>query len=851
MKSGIQYYLDWFWYPAVMTAGFFLHWSLMNNGIAIPLATYIPVVLAGLAVMALEIYFPERKAWRPTRGDVLNDSIFMLSVQIVLPQLLSYLAAYTLAGAISEKIQLWPHELPIALQAILVILTGDLMRYWLHRACHSYMPLWQLHAVHHSPDKLYFLNVGRFHPAEKALQFLFDSLPFILLGVSQEVISLYFIFYAMNGFFQHSNVRARFGWINYLISTSELHRWHHSMKQEESDHNFGNNTMLWDLCFGTHFLPRNQRVGDLGLINRQYPLSFTAQMKTPFIPRLEKRALPLLSFTEILMNVLLKLRFLRIFCSRWLLFIRATKSPRRTQRRLLKKILAESRDTAFGRKHNFSAIGSYQDFCRHVPLQTYDSLADYISLNTPHTQGLTRKPPCFYQVTSGTTGAAKYLPLTPAGLHIGKVQQNLFALARYLDNPSTYSGKVFAIVSPAIEGYTSHGIPYGSASGLVYQDMPIMARLKYVLPYEVFSIPDYEIKYRLMALYALSDPSVTLAASANPSTFIRLLEAINTHCVELLDMLETGAINISGIEQRLLATLTSRFQANKARARLLRAIWTSNGNLTYRDIWPCLQSLVTWTGGSCGIPLSLLKTALPDFTKITEMGYLASEIRGTITIGEQTGVPTLNHNFFEFIEREQWESNRQESRLLHELEIGKQYYVIVTTVNGLYRYFMNDVIEVTGKFHRTPTFRFLQKGKGVTNITGEKLYESQCLDAIRKLQETFAISVVFQQWLADENLAEYQVFIELAPGAAPVKAELSGVLDTLLAELNIEYSAKRQSGRLRPLKLFLLKSGTGETFKKFFLNKGQREGQFKALILAYLKDCDFPFQQHLLESLSA
>ncbi len=58
-------------------------------------------------------------------------------------------------------------------------------------------------AVHHSPHRLYWLNVGRFHPAEKAVQYCVDVLPFVLMGVGDDVLAAYFVFYALNGFCQH------------------------------------------------------------------------------------------------------------------------------------------------------------------------------------------------------------------------------------------------------------------------------------------------------------------------------------------------------------------------------------------------------------------------------------------------------------------------------------------------------------------------------------------------------------------------------------------------------------------------------------------------------------------------
>ena len=110
-----------------------------------------------------------------------------------------------------------------------MLLIADFGRYWLHRAFHKFGLMWRFHAVHHSPRRLYWLNVGRFHPIEKAVQYVFDALPFTLVGVSGDVLAGYFTFYAVNGFYQHSNCLVWLGRLNYVISGPELHRWHHSM----------------------------------------------------------------------------------------------------------------------------------------------------------------------------------------------------------------------------------------------------------------------------------------------------------------------------------------------------------------------------------------------------------------------------------------------------------------------------------------------------------------------------------------------------------------------------------------------------------------------------------------------
>ena len=155
-----------------------------------------------------------------------SDAAFMLVVQVAMPRLLVFalalaVADWTHAHAASS---IWPQSWPIAAQVVLMVLAVDFMRYWLHRASHTFMPLWRLHEVHHSPDLLYMLNVGRFHPLEKVLQFSLDTVPFVLLGVAPPVIAGYFLAYSVNGFFQHSNLRLRYGWLNHIVGSAETHR---------------------------------------------------------------------------------------------------------------------------------------------------------------------------------------------------------------------------------------------------------------------------------------------------------------------------------------------------------------------------------------------------------------------------------------------------------------------------------------------------------------------------------------------------------------------------------------------------------------------------------------------------
>jgi sterol desaturase/sphingolipid hydroxylase (fatty acid hydroxylase superfamily) len=275
-----------------MALAFALNGTLTTAGLPTALASYAAVLIGAALITLHEVRLPCRKDWRPCASEVGNDALFMVTVQIALPYILSITLVIALATHLNTAgfaVQgFWPDDWPVAAQACLMLVAADFPRYWLHRAFHKYLPMWRFHAVHHSPHRLYWLNVGRFHPVDKALQYVVDALPFAPLGVSSDVLAAYFVFYAINGFFQHSNCRVRLGPLNYLVSGPELHRWHHSVLVEESDTNFGNNLIVWDLLFGTWFLPSDRKVGLLGLVNRQYPTGFLVQMKSPFVRGLDK-----------------------------------------------------------------------------------------------------------------------------------------------------------------------------------------------------------------------------------------------------------------------------------------------------------------------------------------------------------------------------------------------------------------------------------------------------------------------------------------------------------------------------------------------------------------------------------
>jgi len=182
-------------------------------------------------------------------------------------------------------------------------------------------------------------------------------------------------------------------------------------------------------------------------------------------------------------------------------------------------------------------------------------------------------------------------------------------------------------------------------------------------------------------------------------------------------------------------------------------------------------------------------------------------------------------------------------------EEGRRYFLYVTTLGGLYRYDMNDIVQVDGCYQRVPRLRFVQKGKGVTNISGEKLYESQVIAAVSKVEAAYGVGSSFYLMLADEERSRYELLFEPDPDSGRMAREralqIARDVDAALAGINVEYAAKRRSGRIGDLELALLAPGTFERFKRACLEGGQREGQFKIVALQYRRDLDFDFRAEM------
>lgn len=530
----------------------------------------------------------------------------------------------------------------------------------------------------------------------------------------------------------------------------------------------------------------------------------------------------------------------------------AARAPDEAQARLLRAILEVNRDTAFGAGHRFAAIRTVADYRQAVPVQTYEDLRDHVERQELTGEPeLTAETPVYYNRTSGTSGEPKNIPLTASGLKRLKAHQRL-ATHIWSKAAPILSGKIFMVGGAAVEGHMPGGTAYGSATGKLRENQPRLLRRRYTLPLSVADVEDYESRYLIMAILGLADPAITSVGTANPSTLIRLHAVMHEHADTILRAVADGRLP-DGLAAQLDPDEDPGLEPRPDRAAQLQGRLDTHGQLTYSTIWPRLAGVVTWTGGSCGAALGSLEPLLPESCVVIEAGWLASEMQGTINVdpASNTCVPVLGDTFFEFAERDAWEAGSREMLPVGELVTGNDYYVVVTTPDGLYRYDMNDIVRVTGWVGATPALVFVQKGSGTTSITGEKLHEAQVLDTVPHVLGDQGLTADFFIMLADVDAASYTLYAEFGDGPAgqdPARAAgpapehvLAAEIDERLRSMNIEYDSKRGSGRLVALKVRRLQPGTGAEYRRRQVAAGQRDAQFKYLHVQYRHDCAFDF----------
>jgi hypothetical protein len=494
----------------------------------------------------------------------------------------------------------------------------------------------------------------------------------------------------------------------------------------------------------------------------------------------------------------------------------ACQSPEAVQTALLLDILRKQHATGFGRDHGFASVRAVADYRKAVPVKPYEYVAPYIERVTKGETNalLSAKRVHLFALTSGTTASRKLIPVTDDYLNAYKRGWNMWGVKMYRDNRGRRVAMrpIVQMVGDPEEFRTPAGVPCGNLTGYTAMVQKWIIKKMYAVPYVTGKIKDAKARYYVALRFSISR-NVSQFMAANPSTLVQFARTLDAEKESLLRDLRDGTLRADlDIPADVREFLTRKLPRDVKKATQLAAIAEKTGHLLPTDVWPEEGTVINvWTGGSMGPYLRQLPQYFGN-PPLRDLGLLASEGRMTIPLegGTSSGVLDIWSHYFEFIPEGEIDSPNPTVLGAHELAEGMSYYIIPTTAYGLYRYHISDLVRVTGFFGRTPLVEFLGKGHRFANMTGEKISEyhvTKAMDAVAKrVQQPITAYSLAPVW--DDKQPYYGLFLEEpdAKDEATLRRFLAE-FDKQLGEENIEYAAKRDGGRLGPVRAMLIPTG--------------------------------------------
>ena len=522
---------------------------------------------------------------------------------------------------------------------------------------------------------------------------------------------------------------------------------------------------------------------------------------------------------------------------------KVARNCRKAQEKTLRGILEYAKDSEWGKAHNFAEILEaktddelYARWQKNVPPQDYEDLRPFVER---HKNGeanvLFPGKPMMYATTSGTTKEPKWIPITNEYYsNVYSKMTHLWLYSFMMHRPKVFEGKCLSIVGKAIEGQAPDGTVYGSVSGVTRRDCPKFMWNLYAESADVFDIADYKARYYTLMRTGI-EQDLYLLITANPSTIIEMQKNVNEFFDDYVKDIENGTLKADlNIPEKVRKALEPCYKPNPKRAAELRALKAKYGNLLPKHFWPNIQVLTTWKCGNTRVYMDKFPDFFPEHMLYQEFGYFASECRtGLVMNGANDTVLFPHMHYFEFVKQEDIDNPNPRFYQLTELEQGKRYCVYVTTYAGLYRYNMNDLIEVTGKYKTIPTIQFIQKINGIVSMTGEKIHERQFMEAVEEAEKETGLKVQFYVGFADIEKSTYRFYFEFADDSITQETadNFGKVVDEKLKKINCEYEGKRVSFRVNDPMTFILQKDAFEAYKKNCIERGSRDGQFKLNLL--------------------
>ncbi len=464
---------------------------------------------------------------------------------------------------------------------------------------------------------------------------------------------------------------------------------------------------------------------------------------------------------------------------------RFVKNPFIVQKEVFNYLLENGKQTMFGQEHNFGGIKSINDFQKNVPIRNYEALKPYIELiiNGKQKNVLWNSPVNWFAMSSGTTNdKSKYIPVTKESLedchYKGGKQMLGIYMTRY-PNSNFVFGKSLVLGGSRQINSINPNVYTGDISAIIVKNLPYYAQFARVPDKKTILLSDWEQKLNEMAQKTINQNVTSIAGV--PSWILVLLKHIE---------------KISGKK--------------------------------ISDIWQNLE--VFFHGGISFKPYEEQYKRIIDKPDMNYWEvYNASEGYFGIQYSKQSKDMILLLNsgiFYEFIPQEEWNAENPKAVPLNDVELGKNYSIVISTNAGLWRYQIGDTIEFTNKFPFL--FKFTGRTKLFINAFGEELIIDNAENALSKtcLQTNAIINeyTAAPVFMKNDNTGAHEWIIEFEK--LPEDLELfTKKLDENLKSINSDYEAKRSYNlTLRMPQIIAVEKGT---FVNWLKNKNKLGGQNK------------------------
>lgn len=520
--------------------------------------------------------------------------------------------------------------------------------------------------------------------------------------------------------------------------------------------------------------------------------------------------------------------------------IRKTRNPLQAQEEFLRQLLAIQQGTELGRKFGLGDIKTIDQFRAQVPIWPYSSYEPYtdrVAQGEPNV--LNADPVVYINLTSGTTGKQKMVPVTRRfSSSLGKA--NAAALGFSLEAMSRHSarldrklefGKIVSTNSVRLQGRTSAGVEYGPVTAGSFRMNRFICELGFAQPFEAMEIADSVSRHYVCLLFALTNPGVRILASNFPMLVLRVCDYLDKYAEDLIQDIEAGTLaDWLTIEPALRADLERRWAAYPHRARELRQVLEDQGKLTPKHAWTKLSIVGTALGGTSDFYLKRFPEYFGDIPVFGGVYGTAEANFGVYyDLNTEGCILAIESGFYEFVPQDQWEVDQPKTLLPNEVKAGEYYRILLSSYSGFYRYDIGDVVEVLGFYENTPIIVFRHRRGGLLSSTTEKTTEYHLTQTMQALQQEFNISLDdFCVTLSESEFpAHYLVNIELAPGQTLSNPQVFlDRFDYWLGEFNNPYATVRKD-QVPPPRLRFLAPGSFAIVRQRQLKRGTSDSQLK------------------------